>query len=87
MMQLSNIKLAPTRNGEAYYWKYPASCVYILVLLYHLLAPEIMVIVKDNTVYFYNLNPISNRITIRERLKQSLALFPYIYVCNFAGQT
>jgi hypothetical protein len=64
-----------------------ASCVYILVLLRHLLAPKIVVIVKDNTVYCDNLNPICNRITIRERLKQSLALFPYIYVCNFAGQS
>jgi hypothetical protein len=44
-------------------------------------------IVKDNTVYCYNLNPICNSITIRERLKQSLALFPYIYVWNFAGQS
>jgi hypothetical protein len=54
---------------EGEYWKYPTSCVYILVVLHHLLAPEIVVIVKDNTVYCYNLNPICNRITIRERLK------------------
>jgi len=70
--------------GIINYWKYPASCVYILVVLHHLLASEIVVIVKDNTVYCYNLNPICNRITIQERLKQSLALFflyIYIYIC------